>query len=215
MKNKNYVKLILLVLSIIVLSGVAAATLSSDDNQYYKWGVLLKQHAESVPNSDEIIVEAKNFTISQKEVSDSAAEWELNSGYSKEEAKKTAKANLIAKYSVYYYAKENGYEVADEHIKSVIQKMKEDVKKASNRSVFEAFLKGIEMTIDEYFDSQYENILMYETIANFKQACFTDFSKELDPSQYSQQEYYNMFDVYYNKIVRNIILGEKIKESIN
>lgn len=219
MKNKLFIKLVLLVLSITILSGVAAAAVSSHDNQYYKWGVLLKEQNAASPQNAEIaprtIVKANDFTISEKEISNSAAEWELNNGYSEEQAEETAKNRLISKYSIYYYAKENGYEVTDEHIKSVIKKMKEDFAKASNRSDFEAFLNGLDMTSDEYFDSQYENLLIYETIANFKQNCFNNFSKEFDSSKYSQQIFEDMFDEYYAKIVNDIILNEQIEEYIN
>ncbi len=93
------------------------------------------------------------------------------SGHSLEDAKELASSILIEKFSLYQAAIEADCVPSDEDVSRIIADTRAGIATAENRSAFYLFLDGTGMTEDEYWDSQFENVKIYEAIANYKAYC--------------------------------------------
>ncbi len=146
---------IVLCLVICVLLAVIVLPKGADTaEKLQKYGELEKQKQEAIASGKDYIV-AKGNSI---EVYNAAVE-NITEGYSLTSGGKTredAIEFLAERAALVEEAKRNGITVSDSEVKDYIALQKEAGRNAVNMDEFESFLKGAEMTYDEYWDSQYE-----------------------------------------------------------
>lgn len=161
-----------------VISNANSDETKSSQDVYYQYGQVVGDGLNTADDSD-IVVEANTFHISNDTIDDLAKEYMITGYDDYSKAYDNAIATLVSKYTVSNYAVENGYQVSCEYINGLIDEQRDGFKLASNYSDFEAFLSGLQMTEDEYWDSQRENLTIYETIANFKADYLAQARKKL------------------------------------
>ena len=121
---------------------------------------------------------------------------------------------LTVKNTVYNYAVGQGYQVTGEYIDNLIAVQKSDMAKASNSGDFKAFLSGVGMTEDEYWESQRETMKTYETIANFKNAFYENERSKLGVANGAgSQDADVIIDGKYNDFVAQLIESENVTVS--
>lgn len=153
-----------------VILAVSKAPLENSGNErYHNWGELLNPNAASEEEQPTMVIRARDFSVSQEEWNQVTATFAL-SGYSEQEAAQQARTLLTEKYAMYHQAVEHGFQATREDALAVIAETKKGLAVAENAGEFERFLAGIQMTSQEYWDSQVENIIIYETIGLYQDA---------------------------------------------
>lgn len=224
-KHKKLIAPILCVVICTLLFSVAYANNSSTENEtfWFQYGQLEKEHKDAVDAANPIYfnsetnkgtsmeIVADDFSVSENEVSTLAAQMAFTGNISEEEAESQAIDLLKEKYSVYYTALNEGIYVDRQQILDEIEENKKAAQEADNYDEFKAFLEGVGMTNDEYWDSQYDTFLVYDTIGLYKQTCYNEFVIQNDVSDMNEDEKTEEFNKYYNENIQFIINNENIK----
>lgn len=157
-----------------------------------------------------VVVYANSFSISEVQIKFLAAELEL-SGKTPEEAEERAISLLIKKYAMYNKAISEGYRADEKYVRDLIEENKNAALSADNYNEFEHFLEGINMTNNEYWDSQYDNEKIYEAINLYKEKCRNNFLETADTAKMSEAEKEEAFSIYYSEIVKSVIESENVE----
>ena len=196
----------------IIVGGVYAASGNNESKTsneiYYQWGQILNTDSHSNEEQNTIAIRARDFSVSTEKWNEVVSTFELT-GYNKEEAIKQAKTLLTEKYTMYHEAIKNGFQATREEAVAVIEATKNGVAVAENRSDFDAFLAGIQMTSDEYWESQVENRMIYLTIGKYKDSLKETF-QSTNLMTNSTDENQEQWEQYYQGIVDNAVAAQEI-----
>ena len=193
-------KLAVVILVLIVVVAVIFAAFIIKAGGGYEYGSVDTKNI--VKGSEEIVLEGVSFSISAGQLWETA-QTEIWAGVSEEEACAHAEKALIEKYVMYYKASAEGIVPDEAAVHNEVELNREISATASNYEEFQSFLDHIGMTHDEYWDSQYENLLEYDAIARYKEKLKAEFigsgKNEAD------------WDVYYKQVVAAAVKQESVK----
>lgn len=193
-------KLAVVILVLIVVVAVIFAAFIIKAGGGYEYGSVDTKNI--VKGSEEIVLEGVSFSISAGQLWETA-QTEIWAGVSEEEACAHAEKALIEKYVMYYKASAEGIVPDEAAVHNEVELNRELSKTASNYEEFQSFLDHIGMNHDEYWDSQYENLLEYDAIARYKEKLKAEFigsgKNEAD------------WDVYYKQVVAAAVKQERVK----
>lgn len=171
--------------------------------------------AETVsPITSETYAVGKDFIISNDYFDLTVEEVKLT-GLDENEAQKQAEKILFEKFSLYSAAEKAGCVVSDEYVSQVIKNTQDAIDQASNKSDFYNFLYGMELTETEYWESQFENIKMYESIAAYQNLCYQDYVSsqigiQSDLSSFPSSDSDVSWNNYWASIVSSAIREQNI-----
>lgn len=219
MKSRGRVAVICGVLAVaLVAAGIFVASSMNQspapsasleqDEVYYQIGQLEKSRAEE---DSEAYLRGKDFTIGKKEFERTRDTYIL-SGNSETRAEEMAEELLLEKHAAYLLAVENGFEKSDEEIQKMVEEQRELYENAdnfSNGESYEEFLKGTGMTNEEYWDSQFETLKVYETIGAWKTTVKDGFRKE-HPDLYGEK-LDAVWEKYYGDLIQAKIAQQNIE----
>lgn len=178
---------------------------SSSENLeiFYQWGVLerARETGENAYAGSEPAIIAKHFTISAAELELSVETRRLTE---EENAEQLAADTLIEMHSLYYQAQQADVVVSDEYVDQLAKKQAEITAGISQAS-YDAFLEGLGMTNEEYWERQKESIKVWDSIWNWK---------ELQQEQYMEAygpEPEIPWEDYYEDLVAEIIRQEQVQ----
>ena len=192
----------------LVRSEVRAQRQSSVDI-YRQNGELLNPN-HPYPNPENIVMRAKDFTISNRKFQQDVESFML-SGYSREEATQKTKELLAEKYAMYHDALKHGFQGRRDVVLAGMEQTKADIETASNGEDYEAFLEGIGMTSEEYWESQMDSMMMYDAIYCYKESLKAEFvSTSVSPSA-TPEEAQQQWEAYYQTCVERAIADQEIE----
>lgn len=117
-----------------------------------------KEYAENLESdSDEIAAKGKNIVIYKSELDLLTDKAVAIGGTSEEEAREYELNYLIKRETLYYNAQKNGYNVTDNQVKEYIDEQKELLNNVEGADDFLHYINSLGMTVDEYWDSQFES----------------------------------------------------------
>ena len=122
-------------------------------------------------------IEGKDFSIS-KEYFDLTVREFILTGADEETAKELAEKTLIEKFSLYAMAEKENCVAGEEQVAKVIRDTRDGLEKAGNKSDFYDYLEGMGLDEEAYWESQFENIKIYESIAILKETHRNRFAAE-------------------------------------
>lgn len=203
------IMIICILVCTFALFGLSVAALRNQDDPFFKWGQLEHGHqneantmAEPVPaitgehfviNSDEL-----DFLIEKQNLIDPNT------------AEAVAAETLIRKYSLYYQAEIAGVIVSDDYVDAVIDENIQIFSETSSDE-YDAFLEGIEMTNEEYWNSCAEEIKITESIAAWKALQYDQFLAENGYDLTPPDDLAAQWETYYNQLESNIIEQENVQ----
>ncbi len=209
MKNK---KVLFVLLAVSILS-FATYVYAAQDSVFYRFGELTKKQIDLSQtrsiNSTDNAIEAKDFTISNDYI-ENLTEQDKLTGIDTDAARKMALSQIIVKRSLYYYAIDNGYVIDDKVIQESIDKNREEMKTASNYDDFTTFLKGLNMTEDEYWTQEFDLYKLSYTLGEFKKAEKQKFAQK-NEGQFDAQELNEKFGDYFMGITEKAVDMQKVK----
>lgn len=168
-KSMKIVFAVVVVLAVAVGLWVALRPTDKTDERmiFYEWGRL---YAESLTaRSDDLAIQAKDFSISTAEFENMVAQNEL-AGQSEPEAVQSALTAFIEKRSLYAMAVSEGFHVEEASVRQKLEADKLAVRQADNVEDFYEMIEGANMTEDEYWDSMFEKYQMLATVEAFTTA---------------------------------------------
>ena len=200
------------VLVLAVLAGGLAVALnqrSASEEIYYQYGQIEREKLDTM-DAQAVVLEANSFTIPAAELTAVAAQEQL-SGLSETEAYASAEQILVEKYTMYHLALESGVEPDPAGVRENLEYNREISKQAGNYADFQSFLDGIGMTHDEYWDSQYENFLIYDVIARYKQQLHeTWLSSTAQPDAADPADTEAAWEAWYAAYVAEAVQDENV-----
>jgi len=135
-----------------------------------------------------IYAKGKDITIYTDELNKIAEKHKISDPtLSDEDATKRAFDYLVRRDSLYQAAVDKGYTVTDKEVQEYVNKQIESTKKAresGGTSDFDVFLKGVGMTEEEYWQSQYDVLKKELVTTKYLEPIRSDFlanSKDKDP----------------------------------
>lgn len=194
---------------ICVLSVVAVAISANDTNSlFFKWGELEKQGAVAYSDSTSLAFQGDTIAVSKQELDLLTRRHELQGD---DNSADLAKDYLLKREAMYQIALQNGCTVTDQEVADYIDSIKTSFQKAENYDDFQAFLDGADMTIDEYWDSQYE-VLKKELVVNqyvqpLQQALWENANIEAGTEEAQQ-----LWQEEYDRIAENYIANDHVVE---
>ena len=199
MQNRVKKLAVAILVLIVVVAVIFAAFIIKDGGGYEYGSVDIKN---IVKGSEEIVLEGVSFSISAGRLWETA-QMDIWAGADEAAAYANAEKALVEKYAMYYKAVANGITPDEETVRVELERNREISAAASNYEEFQSFLDHIGMTHDEYWDSQYENLLEYDVIARYKEQLKSEFigsgKNEAD------------WDAYYKQIVAASVKQERVK----
>ena len=117
---------------------------------------------------------ANDFNI-PKDYYDATVQELIVSGNDQDTAENLAQQILFYKFSLYSEAEKAGCIVSDDHVEQVIADTRAGIRNAINKSDYYNYLDGMGISEEAYFESQFENIKMYESISAYKELMFQAF----------------------------------------
>lgn len=180
----------------------------SSEEAYRKLGELEQGRTEE---DGDLYLRARDFTVGEKEL-ERAAETYRVGGHGEDEAKKLAEELLVEKYTAYHLAVEGGFEKSDEEISALVEEQKKIFEQSAtfeNGESYEEFLKAAGMTSEEYWDSQFETMKIYETIGAWKTSVKDKFREE-HPDLYGEK-WDSAWEKYYSDLMQQAIGEQKIE----
>lgn len=190
---------------ICVLFIIAVAILASDAHSlFFKWGKLEKQ--EAISYSDSLAFQGDTIAVSKQELDLLTRRQELQGD---DNSADSAKEYLLKREAMYQLALQNGCTVTDQEVADYIDSIKTSFQKAENYDDFQAFLDGADMTMDEYWDSQYE-VLKKELVVNqyvqpLQQALWENADVEA-----GTEEAQRLWQEEYDRMAENYIANDHV-----
>lgn len=223
MKNsKRFINIKTVFVSLAMITLLVCASFASNDSTaelFIRLGQIAKEKLDSSAtqtistSSDvsETYAIGKNFIISNQYFNLTVEELKL-AGCDEDEAQTEAEKILFEKFSLYSAAEKANCVVGDEYVSQVIKNTQEGIEKASNKSDFYNFLYGMELTEEEYWESQFENVKMYESISAYQDLCYQNYvSSKTDTQSNLQSNGSNTsWDEYWAGIVSSAISEQDI-----
>ena len=205
---------------LIVAGIVAYANIDYSGDPMYEFGSIEAQHdgeavyyltldKNSIKDlSDmDIAISAKHFAIPEATIEKCTKEIEHNGTTNAREA---IINSLSERYSVYCKALLEGYTVTDEEIKAEIEK-NIMVFAETESDDYAAFLAGIDMTNEQYWNSEYDNLKVWLITDKYYNACKKDFLS-LDETDGMVQAYeLQSWDSYWEELKAQIVADENIQ----
>lgn len=130
-------------------------------------------------------------------------------GRDRETAEELARQILFYKFSLYSAAEQAGCTVSDSHVEQVIAGTRAGIQQAANKSDFDSYLEGMGMSEEAYWDSQFENIKIYESISAYRDHMFQAFAAEAEGGRTGADE--AAWEAEWERIVREAIDGQEIE----
>lgn len=172
-----------------------------------KWGQAERKIMNQKAFSNEAYAKGKTITIERQEIEIIAARYDLQGITNGEES---AYTYLLRREALHQIAKRNGYTVTQKEALDYVNKQKEFFKNISDPA-FSAYLEGIGMSVDEYWDSQYE-ILKNELLTEqFLQAEKKKYIKDHNIINWSDNEN-NAWQQYLDDMAQEYISADNVKE---
>lgn len=199
MKNRVK-KLAVAILILVAAMAVCFAAFIVKDSGGYEFGSVSPEVITE--DSDDIVLEGVSFSISAGQLWETA-QMEIWAGVDEAEAYAHAEKSLVEKYAMYHMASANGILPDEAAVRSELEYNREISETASNYEDFKSFLDYVEMTHDEYWDGQYENLLEYDVIDQYKEKLKNEYIQ----SGKSDADW----EGYYSQFVADKVKKEKIK----
>ena len=223
MEMKKY--LIPIAMCILLLGLIAALyAASTGDIALTKAGKLIAQQSQLTKEKEENIsrhggrqevkdwaIKGEDFIFTKAELDNLTAQNMANGASTRAQATQLAMNQLIVKRSIYYYAVSKGYSMTDDEVQRLIDTQKSEMKKASNYSDFETFLKASGFSEDEYWQSQFEIVRLNEVIGKFQKSTKSAFLAA-NKLQASGAEIQNArFKEYYADVIKFAVERQNIQ----
>ena len=205
-------RMITLVAALFIVTGIAvgAVAIIDQSNRCGGWGVLEKEHADNggaANDDDEAVIKAEHFMITEDELEFLTSKQAF---IDEDTAYQTAVDLLIKKKALYYQAQISETIATDEQVQRVLDKNKKIFNDAADEN-YSAFLSGIEMSIDEYWDSQFDNLKVYESIGLWKEAQYQQFLATTASRDWDDAERRAQWELSYQDIAAEIIINENVQ----
>ena len=162
---------------------------------YNKLGEYSKKVLESIPDNV-VYLKGKNTVIYKQEFERIISEYKMW-GYQESEARDLAEQYLKKRESAYYEATRQGFKATDQEVKNIIEQEKTNVEKSDNKQQVYDYLKGLNMSIDQYWNSQFEKIRKEIAIDKY----FTK-EKEKFSSSSDLEEWKTYKEDLYSKLIK-------------
>ena len=162
---------------------------------YNKLGEYSKKVLESIPDNV-VYLKGKNTVIYKQEFERIISEYKMW-GYQESEARDLAEQYLKKRESAYYEATRQGFKATDQEVKNIIEQEKTNVEKSDNKQQVYDYLQGLNMSIDQYWNSQFEKIRKEIAIDKY----FTK-EKEKFSSSSDLEEWKTYKEDLYSKLIK-------------
>lgn len=198
---KKTTKFIIIALIVAVLCGVGVYV-----EMLYNVGIVDKRPA-SYENVYAVGKDIKIYTDELQEIVD--RDRTTNPNFDEASSKENALNYLVRRETLYQAAVDKGYSVTDKEAQDYVDKQIEAFSPSSNAvnyGDFEAFLKGTGMTLEEYWQSQYDTLRKELVTSKYLEKLRTDFlmkTKSKDPQAAWQEE--------YDKMTKKLIDKQKVR----
>lgn len=216
MKHKKYLSISCsVVLCIILIISLATASAQNSNLSVLRNAGLVArakldgaQPSDSNTNVPTSIV-ADSFCIPEDYYLNTVEEL-LVTGHSNSEAEELARQILIEKFALYNTAVSVGAIASDDDVSTVIDATKNGIENASNKADFYAYIDGMGLTSDEYWESQFENVKMYESIALYKEDYLEKYLADQQKTDITNAQQFADLDSVWNNHVSDILAAENI-----
>lgn len=156
MKKKTFVVIILLLA--LISGGVAVATRSkqlSTEEMYTNAGRYFGEYIRGELDDGEFLIKSERISISKAQVDSIMKQYEQNQiAKSREDVIKS----LLRQQALNVAAISAGFSTTDEEIQEALNLERRSFETAENRDDFLTYLKAAELTENEYWEMQYDNI---------------------------------------------------------
>ena len=136
----------------ITTSKTISSSLSDAEtlDKLYQTGVIEKNAKESKT----VLLKGLHIVVYKEEVDKIAAKNEITGV---ENPRESAVNYILRRETLLYEAQKKGYKVTNDEVKEQLENEKKVFEEASNYEDILEFLRGAGLSIDEYFDSQFDN----------------------------------------------------------
>lgn len=215
-KVSRYVIVMLAVFAAWVLSEGIAVRLSSpkplttSEDISRASGEILNPDSDQYADITGLAMQAKDFSISNQKFQQVVDNFVL-SGYRQEDAVQQTKVLLAEKYAMYHEALQHGFKGRLECVLDSIEQTKAGIEEASNRGDYEAFLEGIGMTSEEYWESQIDDMMMYDAIHCYQESLQEAFESTNPFTEATPEESQQQWEEYYQACVDQAVENQEIE----
>jgi|GEM_PF-1341102 len=201
-----------IVLSILIISSVSYAIHSKSkrdlESELTKYGQITKDRIESKKGNRIEVMKGEQIVIYKGDY-DAVTRELINIGVEEKQAKSDAEKMLLRKEALYILARNKGIEVSDQEVLDVIKVNKQQSKKASNYDTFVTFLDGADMTLGEYWDSQFDSLKKSMTVSKYKEE-YLKSSDKYGEFEIGTPEYNLSVEKEFNKIADDFIEKDNV-----
>lgn len=195
---KKTTKFIIIALIVAVLCGVGVY-----DEMLYNVGIVDKRPA----SYENVYAVGKDIKIYTDDLQKIVNNYRINdSNFDEATATENALNYLVRRETLYQAAVDKGYSVTDKEAQDYVDKQIEASSNASNYGDFEAFLKSTGMTLEEYWQSQYDTLRKELVTSKYLEKLRTDFLmniKSENPQAAWQEE--------LDKMAKKLIDKQKVR----
>ena len=200
------------ILPVVLAIGTAAAILyaaaGGGTGLFYRWGAL-KAEESPKPEESEIALQGVHFSITRAEIDAAAAEYAL---FGMDNPEERAVTGLIEKKSLYTAAVSEGFSVTEEEVTEYIEQNIEAAAKAENLEEYQAFLKGLDMTSEEYWNSLRPELEMELVTHKHEAKEYEEFLAKYGENQPDRETLKKEWDTWFAAWKDNIVAAEKVAD---
>lgn len=210
-------KKVVAIVSVTIVALLAFAAVAQAHDVFVSAGSIYAKKMQAEPSVSEengiMSASANSIQIPRAYYEYTVEELRL-SGHSLEQSQELATSILLEKYSLYQAAVDAGCVPADDEVERIILDTRTEIETANNRTDFYEYLEGTGMTVDEYWESQFENIKMYAAIASYQEQYQDRFLKNAaltsNGSDKNGESVEALWEAAWNEHVSNIIANRHI-----
>mgnify|MGYP000338768135 CR=1 FL=1 len=198
------------IVGLIAVSSAGYAVFSRErfvEQELAQYGQIERNRIERQKGNRIEIMKGKKIVIYKDDYDALISELLIN-GVDEKQAEVDAEKSLLREEALYIIARDSGVEVSDEEVLKVIEINKEQALKASNYNDFETFLKAADLTVEEYWDNQFDRLKKKQTVAKYKEEYLKNNNKL--KKLVGTPEYTQAVEREFNKIADKFIKKDKV-----
>lgn len=193
----------------IVLLGGTVLAVYHQDSPAFLWGQILREHQDAADQEGTPAIIGEHFTVSKDEYDRVLEAQRL---IDPDTAEEIAQELLVERYSLFHQAEEAGTVVSEADLDEMIEKnIASFGDMMSTNEDYTAFLEGLGMTNEEYWNSCRDQMRMTESIEVWRNRMYEEYRRENGYDYDPPDNLDTMWNAYYEELVSEIIQQEHIQ----
>lgn len=142
--------------------------MTNKEIDYYEYGKATKQYYQPAADGDEkLYMKGKNTVILKREADKIAVGYQILHHTERDAAYNWAERFLMRREAAYFEAVQAGFSDPKQEVAQIMEEQIKGFKRSTNKETVDQYLSGLEMTIEQYTETQREQITKELVIAQY------------------------------------------------